>query len=152
MKRRLNEKQANEKKIEKGSMGSKVLVLTYKFIFAALIAAVCEAFIGRIYRIKGGSRYQNRERKDVVKRDDIQQKNKIGKAFTFKSSFPLKAGNVLLKLPAEPKVDEEVEAAVEGEADMADQHQEVEPVRRWSRTVRELHLNPALGQIGNQSW
>ena len=136
MKRRLNEKQANEKKIEKGSMGSKVLVLKNKFIFAALIAAVGEAFIGRIYRINVGGRYQKRERKDVVKRDDIQQKNKIGKAFTFKSSFPLKAGNVLLKLPAEPKVDEEVEAAVEGEADMADQDEEVEPVGRWLGTVR----------------
>ena len=131
-------------------MGSKVLVLKYKFKFAALIAAVCEAFIGRIYRIKGGSCYQKRERKDVVKRDDIQQKNKIGKALTFKSSFPLEGGNVLLKLPAEPKVDEEVEAAVEGEADMADEDQEVEPVGRWLGTLRELHLDPALGQVGNQ--
>ena len=126
--------------------------MKYKFKFAALIAAVCEAFIGRIYRLNVGSRYQKRDRKDVVKRYDIQQKNKIGKAFTFKSSFPLKAGNVLLKLPAEPKVDEEVEAAVEGEADMADQDQEVEPVGRWLGTVRELHLDPALCQVGNQPW
>ena len=80
------------------------------------------------------------------------RKNEKKKKFAFNSFFPLKAGKVLLKLSAEPKVDQEVEAAVEGEADMADQHQEVEPVRRWSRTVRELHLNPALGQIGNQSW
>ena len=131
-------------------MSSKVLVLKYKFIFAAFIAPVGEAFIGRIYRINVGGRYQKRDRKDVVKRDDIQQKNKIGKAFTFKSSFPLKAGNVLLKLPAEPKVDEEVEAAVEGEADMADEDEEVEPVGRWLGTLRELHLDPALGQVGNQ--
>ena len=85
----------------------KVLGLKYKFIFAALIAA--------------------------VKRDEIQ--HKIGKTFTFKSIFPLTAGNVLLELSAEPKVDQEVEAAVEGEADMADQHQEVEPVGRWLGTV-----------------
>ena len=68
------------------------------------------------------------------------------------STFHLKTVDVLLKLPAKAKVDQEVEAAVEGEADMADQHQEVEPARRWSRAVRELHLNPALGQIGNQPW
>ena len=100
------------------------------------MAAVGEAFVGRIYCINGGCRYQKRNRNDVVKQDDIQQKNKIGKAFTFNSSFPLKAGNVLLKLPAEPKVDEEVEAAVEGEAHMTDQDQEVEPVGRWLGTVR----------------
>ena len=41
---------------------------------------------------------------------------------TFNSIFPQKACNVLLKLSAEPKVDQEVEAAVEGEADVADQH------------------------------